>query len=117
MAIASVEGAAADGETKDLVSETNAKHRQRRIAQQLFGQGNAAADRRGITGAIGEENTIGLERQNSVGITAGREHLNVTTMGAEPFKDGALDAEIDRHNAITIGWLVLKALIKSGGCG
>ena len=63
MAELQLERLAADGEAENLVAEADAEHRHARTFDQLAHVVDRVRQRRGIAGAVAQEDAVGLDRQ------------------------------------------------------
>ena len=78
--------------------EADAKDRL--LAEQLLQRGVEVADRRWIAGAVGEEDAVGVEREDLLGSRGRRKHGDLAAGLGEPAQDVVLDARVHGHDAV-----------------
>jgi len=93
-----LESAAAEGETAQLVTETDTKDWEtpQQLADVLDGVGN----RLRVAGAVGQENPIRLHRENVVCGSFRRNHSDIAAMVNEEAQNVLLDAVIVGYNSV-----------------
>src|ERR1700756_4437101 len=96
MAELHLHGACTGGEPENLVSKTDAEHRQVRLEKALRGLDRVGA-RLGISRTVGEEDSVGLQSERVLGGGLRRHYGHAAAAIGEESQDVALDTEVVRH--------------------
>ena len=114
MAVVQLFGFAAAREREQLVAETDAEQRQTAFAQ-LFELLNNRGVLLGISGAVGQHDAVGLERENFLRRGMGRHYRDLAVALVELASDVVLGAEIHDDNVVVLFVGVKNLGLLNGG--
>src|SRR5579863_7078098 len=99
MAESELVGAQAQGAAEDLAAQADAEDRDAG-REHLAHRVDRVAGSGRVTGAVGEEHTVGFGRQDLAGGGVGGQHVNLAAAFGQPARGGGLDAQVHRGDPV-----------------